>query len=325
MKHIKGMLVFIGLFILVGCAPDQEPTKQTTSGPQETKQVKQVTVTNQTTSAVEKQAPTKNDELIANQLTFDSHEYTYEVVTGATQTTFGTTPPAKYTPEEKKEKMFWSNQPPLGLMTGNYYKNEGVFTGGNYGIVEIITEPETQRILNVEFTEFASDPYYDTRYSGVNKRLSDYPEFQASNTRTDDTLVTVVNGITYVEKQMRDENRVTGNFYTVRGSSTSPPFDLHVVQMNVKDEYQTKLSQEVEAMMTEAGYEVLVDDRNERAGVKFADADLIGCPIRITVGKKAVDGVVEVKIKRTGEMLEVRKEELESTLSILMNTTSEVE
>ena len=57
------------------------------------------------------------------------------------------------------------------------------------------------------------------------------------------------------------------------------------------------------------------------AGVKFADADLIGCPIRITVGKKAVDGVVEVKIKRTGEMLEVRKEELESTLSILMNTT----
>ena len=221
MKHIKGMLVFIGLFILVGCAPDQEPTKQTTSGPQETKQVKQVTVTNQTTSAVEKQAPTKNDELIANQLTFDSHEYTYEVVTGATQTSIGTTPPAKYTPEEKKEKMFWSNQPPLGLMTGNYYKNEGVFTGGNYGIVEIITEPETQRILNVEFTEFASDPYYDTRYSGVNKRLSDYPEFQASNTRTDDTLVTVVNGITYVEKQMRDENRVTGNFYTVRGSSTS--------------------------------------------------------------------------------------------------------
>ena len=103
------------------------------------------------------------------------------------------------------------------------------------------------------------------------------------------------------------------------------PFDLHVVQMNVKDKYQTKLSQEVEAMMTEAGYEVLVDDRNERAGVKFADADLIGCPIRITVGKKAVDGVVEVKIKRTGEMLEVRKEELESTLSILMNTTSEVE
>ncbi|MBL1228524.1 proline--tRNA ligase [Enterococcus sp. BWB1-3] len=98
------------------------------------------------------------------------------------------------------------------------------------------------------------------------------------------------------------------------------PFDLHVVQMNIKDEYQSKLAQEVDEMMNQAGYEVLLDDRNERAGVKFADADLIGCPIRITVGKKAVDGVVEVKIKKTGEMLEVRKEELENTLSILLNT-----
>lgn len=97
------------------------------------------------------------------------------------------------------------------------------------------------------------------------------------------------------------------------------PFDLHIVQMNLKDEYQTRLTDELEQTMTEVGYEVLVDDRNERAGVKFADADLIGCPIRITVGKKAVDGIVEVKIKRTGEMVEVRKEELAATLNILMN------
>ena len=101
------------------------------------------------------------------------------------------------------------------------------------------------------------------------------------------------------------------------------PFDLHIVQMNVKDEFQTNLALEVEEMMTASSYEVLVDDRNERAGVKFADADLIGCPVRITVGKKAIDGVVEVKIKRTGEMVEVRKEELESTLSILLNADKE--
>ena len=98
------------------------------------------------------------------------------------------------------------------------------------------------------------------------------------------------------------------------------PFDLHVVQMNVTDEYQTRLSEEVETIMCSAGYEVLVDDRNERAGVKFADSDLIGCPIRITVGKKAVDGVVEVKIKKSGAMLEVRKEELVNTLEILLNS-----
>ncbi|KAF1296760.1 proline--tRNA ligase [Enterococcus sp. JM4C] len=101
------------------------------------------------------------------------------------------------------------------------------------------------------------------------------------------------------------------------------PFDIHVVQMNVSDDYQTRLSEEVEAIMSKAGYEVLVDDRNERAGVKFADSDLIGCPIRITVGKKAVDGVVEVKIKKSGAMLEVRKEELVNTLEILTNSDTE--
>ncbi|MHC5373893.1 proline--tRNA ligase [Enterococcus sp. LJL120] len=97
------------------------------------------------------------------------------------------------------------------------------------------------------------------------------------------------------------------------------PFDVHIIQMNVKDEYQTRLTAEVEEAMKQVGYEVLVDDRNERAGVKFTDSDLIGCPIRITVGKKAVDGIVEVKIQNTGEMIEVRKDELASTLNILLN------
>jgi prolyl-tRNA synthetase len=127
-------------------------------------------------------------------------------------------------------------------------------------------------------------------------------------------------GISRLLSAIVEQNADESGIYWPTGIA---PFDLHVVQMNVKDEYQTKLAQEVEATMTAAGYEVLVDDRNERAGVKFADADLIGCPIRITVGKKAVDGVVEVKIKRTGEMLEVRKEELESTLAILLKTDSE--
>lgn len=97
------------------------------------------------------------------------------------------------------------------------------------------------------------------------------------------------------------------------------PFDLHIVQMNMKDELQTQLAQEIEEMMRAVGYDVLVDDRNERAGVKFADSDLIGCPVRITIGKKALDGVVEVKIKKSGEMVEVRKEELANTLAILLN------
>lgn len=97
------------------------------------------------------------------------------------------------------------------------------------------------------------------------------------------------------------------------------PFDLHIIPMNLKKEEQAELTAELENTLSAKGYEVLVDDRNERAGVKFADSDLIGLPIRITIGKKATEGIVEVKIKKTGEMLEVKKEELVDTLSILFN------
>ncbi|MDR0922591.1 MAG: proline--tRNA ligase [Lactobacillales bacterium] len=97
------------------------------------------------------------------------------------------------------------------------------------------------------------------------------------------------------------------------------PFDVHIVPMNLKKEEQVVLTEELETELTAKGYEVLVDDRNERAGVKFADSDLIGLPLRITIGKKASEGIVEVKIKRTGEMLEVKKEELADTISILLN------
>lgn len=82
---------------------------------------------------------------------------------------------------------------------------------------------------------------------------------------------------------------------------------------------QAALTSEVEDTMKKAGYQVLIDDRKERAGVKFADSDLIGLPVRVTIGKKAAEGIVEVKIRATGETVEVRKEELIETLNILMN------
>ncbi len=62
---------------------------------------------------------------------------------------------------------------------------------------------------------------------------------------------------------------------------------MHVVPVNVKDADQVLLAEQIENLLEEAGYSVLVDDRKERAGVKFADSDLIGLPIRITVGKKS--------------------------------------
>ena len=92
------------------------------------------------------------------------------------------------------------------------------------------------------------------------------------------------------------------------------PFQLHLIAVNMKDEAQAQLSAQLYAELRAAGFEVLYDDRQERAGVKFADADLIGMPVRITVGKKASEGMVEVKYRSTGEMEEVKVEELQENI-----------
>ncbi|AWD62169.1 prolyl-tRNA synthetase [Limosilactobacillus reuteri] len=101
------------------------------------------------------------------------------------------------------------------------------------------------------------------------------------------------------------------------------PFDVHVIPVNAKKEDQMAMADKIDQQLTEAGYEVLVDDRKERAGVKFADSDLVGIPIRVTVGKKAQDGIVEIKIRKTGETVEVKQEELVNTVGILLKQLNE--
>ncbi|MCA1040810.1 proline--tRNA ligase [Bacillus infantis] len=96
------------------------------------------------------------------------------------------------------------------------------------------------------------------------------------------------------------------------------PFKVHVIAVNMKDEAQASLGEELYKELRSKGYEVLFDERPERAGVKFADADLIGLPIRVTAGKKASEGIVEVKVRSTGEMEEIHKDQLlEHIASIL--------
>ena len=89
------------------------------------------------------------------------------------------------------------------------------------------------------------------------------------------------------------------------------PFTLHLIQMKMNDEDQTKLAESLETKFSEK-YDVLYDDRKERAGVKFADADLVGAPIRITIGKKAADGIVEVKRPTDDKAVEISVDDLEA-------------
>jgi prolyl-tRNA synthetase len=83
------------------------------------------------------------------------------------------------------------------------------------------------------------------------------------------------------------------------------PYHVIITVVNINDDSQMKLASEMEAALIKAGLEVIVDDREERAGVKFKDADLLGIPIRITVGKKAAEGVVEYKLRREKQLQEM--------------------
>ncbi|MFZ4454188.1 proline--tRNA ligase [Salibacterium aidingense] len=96
------------------------------------------------------------------------------------------------------------------------------------------------------------------------------------------------------------------------------PFDLHLLVLNSKQEDQYELGESLYKTLQEEGYNVLYDDRKERAGVKFKDADLFGLPVRIACGKKAADGIVEVKERRSGEMEEVHIRDLSTYLSSLL-------
>ncbi|MEH7440919.1 proline--tRNA ligase [Bacillus sp. JJ1122] len=96
------------------------------------------------------------------------------------------------------------------------------------------------------------------------------------------------------------------------------PFDVHLIAINMKDSEQAALAEELYANMKTSGLDVLLDDRQERPGVKFADSDLIGLPVRVTVGKKASEGIVEVKTRKNGEMQEVHKDQLAEALKIIL-------
>lgn len=76
-----------------------------------------------------------------------------------------------------------------------------------------------------------------------------------------------------------------------------------VVPVNVKDEASYAKAEEIYAQLQHAGLEVVIDDRKERPGVKFKDADLIGYPLRVVVGPKTLtEGALEVKARKTGEV-----------------------
>lgn len=88
------------------------------------------------------------------------------------------------------------------------------------------------------------------------------------------------------------------------------PFEVSIVIIDTKDEAQVKCAEDIYNELKDLGIDVLLDNREERPGVKFKDMDLIGIPLRITIGKKINDGIVEVKTRTNKEFVEMNLNEV---------------
>lgn len=96
------------------------------------------------------------------------------------------------------------------------------------------------------------------------------------------------------------------------------PYIVDVIPANMKNEAQVKVAEEIYEALLNDGIDSMIDDRDERPGFKFKDADLIGFPFKVVSGKRAEEGIVEFKIRKTGETLEVSKDDVVSTVRELM-------
>ena len=96
------------------------------------------------------------------------------------------------------------------------------------------------------------------------------------------------------------------------------PFEVVVTPVNVKDEGVWKAALDIATRLEAAGFDVILDDRDERPGVKFKDADLVGIPFRVTVGKKVTEGTVEIVLRSTREVRDATISEVENQLKELL-------
>jgi len=101
------------------------------------------------------------------------------------------------------------------------------------------------------------------------------------------------------------------------------PFQVLVLPINFKDEKLRAAAEKLYGDLQQCGVDVLLDDRDERPGVKFKDADLIGIPFRVTIGAKGLDkGVIELRTRRDGKTDEIPVAEAAGRIQALIAGSS---
>ena len=121
--------------------------------------------------------------------------------------------------QEKINAMYWSVQPPKGIIVGDYYSGKKVFDGGYEAYAEVVVN--NNEIVHIELNERPPITYYASEWAGETKRRSGYGFFQAKNARTNYTLVTLINGMSYLEWQVLKNQKLDFDYKTLFGSSNS--------------------------------------------------------------------------------------------------------
>ena len=121
--------------------------------------------------------------------------------------------------QEKINAMYWSVQPPKGIIVGDYYSGKKVFDDGYEAYAEVVVN--NGEIVHIELNERPPITYYASEWAGETKRRSGYGFFQAKNPRTDYTLVTLINGMSYLEWQVLKNQKLDFEYKTLFGSSNS--------------------------------------------------------------------------------------------------------
>jgi len=102
----------------------------------------------------------------------------------------------------------------------------------------------------------------------------------------------------------------------IRWPAALAPFQVHVVVLNPNDSGSREAGERVSGAASALGYEVLIDDRDDRAGIKFNDADLIGAPVQVIIGGRTLkEGKVELKRRADGEVRKISESELGASLA----------
>jgi prolyl-tRNA synthetase len=101
------------------------------------------------------------------------------------------------------------------------------------------------------------------------------------------------------------------------------PFEVIILPLNVSQEQIFNVAEDLYSLLNQSGIQVVIDDREESAGIKFKDADLLGIPIHIVIGQRTLkEDSVEIKLRKGGISKKVRIEEVESEIKSIRSSTS---